>query len=100
MPGPVAFLGSMHACPMTTPAIPPVPHVGGPIVLPSDPTFLVMGFPLAGMGAMATCAGVPPVDPIAMGMPTFLTGTPAAGIGAVTSHGGMVAMGDPTFIVT
>jgi uncharacterized Zn-binding protein involved in type VI secretion len=49
---------------------------------------------------MATCAGVPPVDPIVMGVPTFLAGTPAAGIGAVTSHGGMVAMGDPTFIVT
>lgn len=84
---------------MMTPAVPPIPHVGGPIAAPMDPTFLIMGFPVAGMGSMATCAGVPPVDPIVMGVPNFIAITPVAGMGAVSSHGGTIPMGDPTYIV-
>jgi len=99
MPGPAAFLSDFHACPMVMPPVPPVPHVGGPIITPMDPTFLVMGMPVAGIGSTATCSGVPPVDAILMGVPTYIAITPVAGMGAVTSHGGTVPMGDPTFIV-
>lgn len=97
MPGPAAFVGDVHACPMVDPL--GVPHVGGPILSPMDPTFLVMGMPVAGMGSMAQCAGIPYVDPITMGVPTFLAITPVPGMGAVTSHGGTIPMGDPTFLV-
>ena len=34
---PAARLGDMHTCPMVTPGTPPVPHVGGPIMLGSAP---------------------------------------------------------------
>ncbi|HLV32716.1 MAG TPA: PAAR domain-containing protein, partial [Chitinispirillaceae bacterium] len=29
---PAATMGDMHVCPMVTPGVPPVPHVGGPLV--------------------------------------------------------------------
>ena len=28
---PAARVGDMHVCPMQTPGLPPIPHVGGPI---------------------------------------------------------------------
>lgn len=31
---PAARLTDMHVCPMQTPAVPPIPHVGGPITGP------------------------------------------------------------------
>ena len=31
---PAARVGDMHACPMQTPGVPPIPHVGGPILPP------------------------------------------------------------------
>lgn len=68
---PAARLGDMHTCPMVTPGLPPVPHVGGPITLGSA-TVLIGGQPAARMGDMATCVGPP--DTIAVGMPTVLIG--------------------------
>ena len=35
---PASRLGDMHVCPMVTPGLPPIPHVGGPIVSPGAPT--------------------------------------------------------------
>lgn len=35
---PAARLTDMHVCPMLSPGLPPVPHVGGPAVGPSVPT--------------------------------------------------------------
>ena len=32
MPQPAARVTDMHVCPMVTPGLPPVPHVGGAIV--------------------------------------------------------------------
>ena len=32
MTTPAARISDMHVCPMMTPMIPPIPHVGGPIV--------------------------------------------------------------------
>jgi uncharacterized Zn-binding protein involved in type VI secretion len=68
---PAARLGDMHTCPMVTPGVPPVPHVGGPITLGSA-TVLIGNQPAARMGDMATCVGPP--DTIAMGFPTVLIG--------------------------
>ena len=31
---PAARVSDMHVCPMVTPAVPPIPHVGGPILPP------------------------------------------------------------------
>lgn len=36
-----ARLTDMHTCPMQTPGLPPVPHVGGPIIGPGVPTVLI-----------------------------------------------------------
>ena len=71
----------------------------GPITTPANPTFLISGMPVAGMGSMATCAGVPPVDSVVMGNPTYLAPVPAAATGAVTAHGGTIPMGNPTYLV-
>ena len=68
---PAARLGDMHVCPMVTPGVPPIPHVGGPITLGSA-TVLIGGQPAARMGDMATCVGPP--DTIAAGCPTVLIG--------------------------
>ena len=68
---PAARVGDMHTCPMVTPGVPPVPHVGGPITLGSA-TVLIGGQPAARMGDMATCVGPP--DTIAAGCPTVLIG--------------------------
>jgi uncharacterized Zn-binding protein involved in type VI secretion len=97
MPGPVAFLGDMHVCPMLTPGVPPIPHVGGPIVMTETPTVLMGGMPAATVGCMCVCVGPP--DSIIMGEPTILVGgTPVATIGSPTAHGGTIAMGMPTIL--
>ena len=69
---PAARVGDMHACPMQTPAVVPIPHVGGPILPPGSLTVLIGGQPAARMGDMATCVGPP--DSIVMGCPTVLIG--------------------------
>lgn len=72
---PAAVLGDMHLCPMMTPGVPPIPHVGGPIQPPCSPTVLIGGRPAARVGDIAMCAGVPPMDPILPpGCPTVLIG--------------------------
>ena len=67
---PAARVGDMHTCPMVTPAVPPVPHVGGPITGPGSPTVLIGGQPAARMGDSCTCTGPPAV--IVMGCPTVI----------------------------
>jgi uncharacterized Zn-binding protein involved in type VI secretion len=69
---PAARVGDMHACPMVTPGVPPVPHVGGPILPPGSPTVLIGNMPAARMGDQATCTGPP--DAIVAGCPTVLIG--------------------------
>ena len=56
---PAARVGDMHVCPMQTPAPVPIPHVGGPISMPSAPTVLIGKMPAAGMGSMCVCVGPP-----------------------------------------
>lgn len=95
---PAARIGDMHVCPMVTPALVPVPHVGGPILPPGCPTVLIGGMPAARVGDMATCVGPP--DVIAMGSFTVLIGgMPAARMGDMTAHGGSIVMGFPTVMI-
>lgn len=98
MSQPAARIGDMHVCPLVTPAPAPVPHVGGPVLPPGNPTVLIGGAPAAAMGDMCTCVGPP--DVIAMGAATVLIGgRPAARMGDTTMHGGTVAMGLPTVLI-
>jgi uncharacterized Zn-binding protein involved in type VI secretion len=75
-----------------------VPHVGGPILPPCEPTVLTGSLPQARIGDMLTCVG--PHDVIAMGSSTVLVGSiPAARIGDPTAHGGVIVLGCPTVLI-
>ena len=90
-----ARLTDMHTCPDSTG---PVPHVGGPIDGPGQPTVLIEGLPASVLGDAATCVGPP--DAVAMGSATVLIGgQPAARMGDVTEHGGEIVSGAPTVLL-
>ena len=92
---PAARLTDMHQCPMVTPGLPPIPHVGGPILGPCAPTVLIGGLPAARISDLALCVGPP--DSIIKGSATVLImGLPAARHGDTCAHGGAVVMGFPT----
>ena len=95
---PAARLTDLHVCPMVTPALPPIPHVGGPVIGPGVPTVLVGKLPAAVVGDNAVCVGPP--DVIVLGSFTVLTmGMPQARIMDMTAHGGMIVLGMFTVIV-
>ena len=95
---PAARLTDMHTCPMVNPAVPPIPHVGGPIVGPGCPTVLIGSMPAARMGDMLVCVGPP--DTIVKGSATVLIGgVPAARMGDNTAHGGVIVLGFPTVMI-
>src|SRR3954453_3784638 len=95
---PAARITDMHVCPMVTPAVVPVPHVGGPILPPGGVTVLIGGLPAARVGDMAICVGPP--DTIIKGSATVMIGgKPAARMGDTTSHGGQIVLGCPTVII-
>ena len=95
---PAARVGDMHVCPMVTPAVPPIPHVGGPILPPGGITVLIAGMPAARVSDMCVCVGPP--DVIALGSFTVLIANlPAARMGDMTAHGGSVVMGAPTVLI-
>ena len=95
---PAARVGDMHVCPMVTPGVPPIPHVGGPILPPGAPTVLIGGMPAATLGSMCTCTGPP--DSIIMGSTgVMIGGKPAARMGDSTAHGGSIVMGLPTVLI-
>lgn len=95
---PAARLTDMHTCPMVTPGVPPVPHVGGPIVSPCVPNVLINFLPAAVVGDMCICVGPP--DVIVKGSTSVMIGfRPAARIGDTTAHGGIVAMGAPNVMI-
>ena len=98
MPQPAARVGDMHVCPMMTPGVPPIPHVGGPVLPPGGITVLIGGMPAARVGDMCLCVGPP--DVIAMGAFTVLiSNMPAAQMGSMTAHAGSIVMGCPTVMV-
>jgi len=75
-----------------------VPHVGGPILPPCEPTVLIGYLPAARVTDMATCVGPP--DIILMGSPTVLINNlMAARIGDPTAHGGVIVLGCFTVII-
>lgn len=95
---PAARLTDMHVCPMQTPGVPPVPHVGGPVLGPGVATVLIGKLPAAVVGDNAVCAGPP--DVIVKGSATVLIGSkPAARVGDTTAHGGSIVMGLPTVLI-
>ena len=95
---PASCVGDMHVCPMVTPGLPPIPHVGGPILPPGCPKVLVAGRPAARMSDMATCVGPP--DVIIKGSAKVLIGgLPAARIGDSTAHGGSIVVGSPKVLI-
>jgi uncharacterized Zn-binding protein involved in type VI secretion len=97
MPQPAARIGDMHVCPMVTPAVPPIPHVGGPILM-GAPTVLIGGVPAARIGDTCLCVGPP--DVVAMGSPKVLIGgSPAARMGDMTAHGGSIVLGCFTVLI-
>lgn len=95
---PAARLTDYHACPMCTPGVPPVPHVGGPISGPGCPTVLIAGLPAARLGDTLVCVGPP--DTIVKGSETVLIGgVPAARLGDTTAHGGNILLGAENVII-
>ena len=95
---PAARLTDMHTCPMVTPGVPPIPHVGGPVTGPGVPTVLIAGMPAAVLGDMCVCVGPP--DSIVKGSATvMISGRPAARMGDTTAHGGAIVLGAPTVMI-
>src|SRR5271163_4817424 len=92
---PAARITDMHVCPMVTGI---VPHVGGPILPPCEPTVLIGFLPAARITDMLTCVGPP--DIIVMGSPTVLIGgLMAARLGDPTAHGGVIVLGCFTVMI-
>ena len=95
---PAARLTDLHVCPMVTPGLPPIPHVGGPITGPGCPTVLIGGMPAAVMGDMCTCVGPP--DTIILGsVGVLIGGKPAARMGDSCAHGGTIVVGCMTVLI-
>ncbi|NWJ51658.1 MAG: PAAR domain-containing protein [Bacteroidetes bacterium] len=93
-----ARLTDLHVCPTVTSGLPPIPHVGGPIIGPGVPTVLIGKLPAAVMGDMCVCVGPP--DAIVKGSATvFIGGKPAARMGDTTQHGGTIVLGCPTVLI-
>src|SRR6266478_6645513 len=84
---PAARITDMHVCPMVTGV---VPHVGGPILPPCEPTVLIGGLPAARITDMLTCVGPPTV---------LINNLMAARIGDPTAHGGVIVLGCFTVII-
>ncbi len=95
---PAARLTDMHVCPMVTPGVPPIPHVGGPIVGPGAVTVLIAGMPAAQVGNMCVCVG-PPSTIVLGSFTTLVGGMPAARMGDMTAHGGTIVLGAPTVLI-
>jgi uncharacterized Zn-binding protein involved in type VI secretion len=95
---PAARVSDMHVCPMVTPGVPPIPHVGGPVMPPGAPTVLIGNLPAATVGNQCLCVGPP--DAIIMGSATVLIqNKPAARMGDNTAHGGSIVAGCPTVLI-
>lgn len=93
-----ARITDYHECPMETPAIVPIPHVGGPIIGSGEPTVLIGSLPAARVGDELVCVGPP--DIITKGSATVMIGgKSAARVGDTTAHGGSIVLGDLTVMI-
>ena len=95
---PAARLTDMHVCPMVTPGVPPIPHVGGPVEGPGAPTVLTACMPQAVMGDSCVCVG-PPDTIVKCSMTVMVCSKPAARMGDMTVHGGNIVVGAPTVMI-
>lgn len=96
MGAPAARVGDMHVCPMVNPG--GVPHVGGPVMPPGEPTVLIGGMPAATVSTQCVCVGPP--DSIVIGSSTvMICGKPAARVGDTTAHGGSIVLGAPNVLI-
>ncbi|ALV07057.1 PAAR domain-containing protein [Roseateles depolymerans] len=102
---PAARITDMHTCPMVTPGLPPVPHVGGPVIGPGVPTVLIGSLPATVVGDTLACVGdtstgVGPPNKLLMGSTTVMIGSrPAGRMGDATAHGGTITLGLPTVLI-
>ena len=95
---PAARITDLHVCPMQTPAIIPIPHIGGPIIGPGAATVLIGGLSAAVEGDMCVCIGPP--DKISKGSATVtFEGKAAARMGDTTAHGGKLLSMCPTVLI-
>lgn len=98
MGAPAARITDMHTCMQMQPGVPPIPHVGGPIIGPGAPTVLIGKMPAAVLGDNAVCVGPP--DSLVKGSATvMICGKPAVRVGDTTAHGGSVVLGCPTVLI-
>lgn len=92
---PAARVSDMHTCPMFDG---PKPHVGGPILPPCSTNTMIGFLPAARVTDKATCVGPP--DIIVKGsMGVMINNLPAARIGDMTAHGGVIVLGCFTVII-
>lgn len=96
---PAARMMDMTACPMQTPATPPIPHVGGPITTPCSMNVITCFMNQSKLMDMAICAAGPPATLIKGSMTVMVNFVPAIRIGDVTDHGGQVVSGAPTVMI-
>jgi uncharacterized Zn-binding protein involved in type VI secretion len=95
---PAARITDMHTCPMQTPAVVPIPHVGGPIIGPCSPNVITGSLLQARVTDQCICVGPP--DVIVKGSMTVLVNNlQAARIGDLTAHGGVIVTGMPTVLI-
>jgi len=95
---PAARLTDLHICPMVTPGLPPIPHVGGPITGTGATNVLIGGLPAAVMSDMCACVG--PIGNVTLGSSgVFFNGKPAARMGDITAHGGVISTGLPSVTI-
>ena len=96
---PAARVNDNHICPMQTPAVVPIPHVGGPIMGPGVATVLIEGLPASVVGDVCICVGPPSaVQQGSTGV--LIAGRAAARVGDPTMHGGAILPpGAPTVII-
>ncbi len=95
---PAARVTDMHTCPMVTPGLPPIPHVGGPILPTCSLNVITGGLPQARVTDKCLCVGPP--DMIVKGSMTVLVNNlPAARVTDTTVHGGVIVTGWPTVLI-
>jgi uncharacterized Zn-binding protein involved in type VI secretion len=94
---PAARLTDMHTCPMQTPGVPPIPHVGGPQVV-GAPTVMICNMPAGQMGNQEVCVGPPDAD-LKCSSSVMICNKPANRLGDNSSHGGALVAGAPTVMI-
>lgn len=84
---------------MCTPGVPPIPHVGGPVLGPGIPTVVIMGLPASVVGDSLLCAAPVPDSAVKGSATVMIGGRPSVRVGDTTAHGGSVVVGAFTVII-